>query len=161
MKKYAPAIICLALISCASSNFHGLRSGAEIDVQEAVFRYQFIHNYSGKKADWPVYFLSLADRMDPSNGLLARFSNNSPPVKVVSKSIISQKPEDKAAVVDVETGKHGIVFTIRSMKWQNNNTATVQVDYYVGNLNGAVNRYLVSYKKGKWVVIYDRLIVIS
>ena len=55
----------------------------ELDVCEAVFRYQFQHNASGiQKAD--VYFLTIQSQ-NPSHRFIARFSDHSPPVRKGSR----------------------------------------------------------------------------
>lgn len=132
-----------------ASNVQGHLSPRDLDVLEAVFRYQLEHHASSLRGS---YFLELAEKHDPPPGLLARFAGNSPPVEPLS-----------AADADVSRGvhhkgqsDHGVILTLTSLSWIDNDTAELDGGTYSDNLSSSRNTYRAVRRDGKWVVVSDK-----
>ena len=123
------------------------------DLMESVFRYQFTHNCSGKQDKAFAYYLSIYDDKDPSDTFMKRFEKHIPPVKKISQS--RMKKDLGTAVIDEETGKEGIIFRIRTIRWINKETVEVEGGYYEGSLSASENTYQVIRKGRSWVVTKD------
>ena len=120
------------------------RTDDELDVFEAVFRYQFNHNESGAQQKAPAYFLSIKGK-DPDAAFLRRFRGNRPPV---------------AAGSEFEVGD-GLKFDVSSLKWLGDDAAEVGGGYYEGNLSSSASSYRLVRKDKKWVVEKATLRMIS
>jgi hypothetical protein len=108
---------CLLLLaSCTTHQLITPDPKKELDIQEAVFRYQFPEEASGVKNTEYTYFLSIDDRKDPSPLLLSRFKDEKPPVKAVSRATFSTRLEDEIGVRDPDNNNPGVVFEIESIK---------------------------------------------
>ena len=115
-----------------------------LDICEAVFRYQFKHNTSGAQQNADAYFIMIF-KQDPPDKFLTRFSGNLPPVRKGS---------------DFTIGK-GLVFSIGSIDRVDENTAQVYGGFYEAGLSSSGNLYTVVRKNSKWVVARDEMQWIS
>jgi hypothetical protein len=121
------------------------------DIAEAVFRYQFGHNASGAQQSAGVYCLDLTGS-DPSAAFLARFGTQRPPVRPASAC----KTSAREGVVDIRTGKHGLIFSVRSVTWDgSSDDATADGGYYEGGLSASGNTYTLKRSAGRWSVVKD------
>lgn len=111
-----------------------------LDICEVVFRYQFKHNASVVQQNANAYFI-LIFKQDPPDKFLARFTDNTPPVRKGS---------------DFAIGK-GLVFSIGSINRIDENTAQVYGGFYEAGLSSSGNLYTVVRKNGKWVVAKDEM----
>lgn len=139
----------------------------EIDrIREAVYRYQFVHNYSGQQQQAQVYFLSaripsppeastIWSETDPSSDLLARFEGHQPPVRPWSQSTTSVY-----GVFDRTTGERGLLFNVSSII-AGGDTAQVEGGYFEGGLSASGNTYYLRRVNSSWSVEYDILHWIS
>jgi hypothetical protein len=128
----------------------------ELDILEAVFRYQFEHN--GASYMHPDrLFLSLAEAKDPPKdppaALLARFKGQIPPVE----------PES-AADTDMVHGVHakgkqgrGVLLRLTNIRWIDDDTVEVDGGYYSSGLSASGNTYRAQRREGAWVVVSDTL----
>jgi hypothetical protein len=131
-------------------------SPRELDVLEAVFRYQFEHNRSGTREP-DCIFLALAKRSDPPPELLARFADHVPPVEPVSAA----DPEGSSGVHRPRRAEHGIIFGLTAIQWIDEDTVEVDGGYYEASRSASKDTYRVERKDGKWVVVSDKLHWIS
>jgi hypothetical protein len=115
-----------------------------LDICEAVFRYQFKHNASMVQQNAKAYFIRVF-KQDPSDEFLARFTGNIPPVKKGSEFAIGQ----------------GLVFCIRSIDRIDENTVQVSGGYYEAELSSSDSVYTVVRRNGRWVVENDEMQWIS
>ncbi len=115
-----------------------------LDICEAVFRYQFKHNASGAKQNAKAYFLEIL-RKDPSPEFLARFKDNAPPVKKGSEFAIGK----------------GLKFKVGGIKRLNDSKVEVSGGYYEGGLSSSGCTYSVVLKDKKWVVTERKMLWIS
>jgi hypothetical protein len=115
-----------------------------LDICEAVFRYQFKHNASFAQQNADAYFIMIF-KQDPSDKFLARFTGNTPPVRKGSAFAIGR----------------GLIFSIGSINRIDENTAQVYGGIYEAGLSSSGNLYTVVRKSGKWVVAKDEMQWIS
>ena len=109
-------------------------SAEELDIYEAVFRYQFGHNASGQQQDAPAYFISVFGN-DPSETFLARFADVHPPVRKGSEFKVGQ----------------GLAFSVGAIEMKGTDSAEVSGGYYEANLSASGNTYYVRRRDGQWV----------
>ncbi|MFH0991247.1 MAG: hypothetical protein V1799_14665 [bacterium] len=157
--------IALTVPGCKDSGSEPPLSLLEEDIQEAVFQYQFLHNYSGLQQQASAYFIGIYRRgdsvrqgsyLDIAETLLARFHGSKPPVKKVSQCIQSIN-----GVFDKETGERGLLFRIESIKQVSNDVVEVEGGYFEGGLSASGNIYTVQRNDHRWVVVKDRMLWIS
>ncbi len=139
--------LLLPAITFAASNMNAIDS----DMAEAVFRYQFLHNESGQQTNAAAYFLEIAGE-DPDDAFMRRFAGNHPPIKKWSDCSI-----EDTKVVDKETGKTGLIFTLKVISIKNDVTAEAEGGYYEAGLSASGNTYYLEKHDGKWIVTKDTL----
>ncbi len=139
-----------------ASNVQGRLSPRDLDVLEAVFRYQMEHNASSPGAR-DCYFLELADKHDPPPALLARFVGSSPPVEPLSAA----DPELYPSVHHKGKTDHGVILRLRSLSWIDDDTVELDGGYYQASLSSSGNTYRAVRRDGKWVVVSDKMRWIS
>ena len=128
-------------------------SAQELDVLEAVFRYQLAHNGSSAAAKGHVgyYFLSHGQpgqQEDPSTVLMARFSDHTPPVAPVSDADASAR-----RVQHKEHGGRGVLLNIDRIRRVNDRTMDVDGGYFENGLSASGNTYRVVQRGREWVVV--------
>jgi hypothetical protein len=136
------------------------RAAQELDILEAVFRYQFDHNASGHRlTEFDYLFLSLANERslpkDPPASLLARFKEYVPPVEPASGADIHAR----SGVHHKQTGGRGILFFLTNIRWIDDNTVEVDGGYRSGCVSD--DTYRAERRDGMWVVVNDDLHWIS
>jgi hypothetical protein len=147
------AIYSLALLSAASVGYGAdtAKLKAEEDIQEATFRYQFLHNASGLKQNAQFYFLSLGEKnADPSDEFMKRFAGHKPVAKKRSQST-----GGAGGIKDKETGGSGLIFTVSKIKWVSETEVEVEGGYYEAGLSASGNTYYLKKEKEKWAVTKD------
>lgn len=174
-------LIIVALTACANREQNTLpppaptaipqsananRASTEDDIREAVFRYQFTHNGSALRQKAEVYFLSFGEQdQEPDEEFLKRFARHEPPVKPAShaKALRGRKgtPAPFSNIVDKQTGKVGLIFYLRSIRWLSEDQVQVDGGYHEGPLSATSNRYTVVRENGAWVVLQDQVISVS
>ncbi len=135
------------------------RASQELDILEAVFRYQFDHNASSATAlgTADFYFLSLEEHRDPPPELLTRFNGHSPPVEPVS----SADPDASFGVKHKQKGGQGIILRLESVRWIDDNTVEVDGGYYEASRSASGNTYRAERRDGGWIVVSDAMHWIS
>jgi hypothetical protein len=118
------------------------------DIREVAFRYQFRHNSSiqGNKA--AVYCLSVEKGADPPDSFVKRFAGHTPTVRKVSECTA----DPYKGVVDQYTGKRGLIFQVKGIKWISQAEAEVFGGYFEDGLSASGNTYTVTKTKGTWRV---------
>ena len=119
------------------------------DLAEASFRFQFSSNRSSIGDRAAAYFVALEDDQDPGPGLLARFSDHSPPVRSLSVSTTSEKGD---RVLDPNTGKPSLIFRIYKRTMLSNSEAIVEGGYYEANLSASWITMRARCQEGTWRV---------
>jgi hypothetical protein len=153
-------VLCFATVVYVVEHSHRApsagpeRNKQEEDIAEAVFRYQFLHNASGRQQNAKVYFLSLRYR-NPSDKFMQRFAGNTPVVDRVSDCT-----EDDD-IRDIHTEAPGILFRITTIKWITPSRVEVSGGYDEGRLSSSGNTYYIEKRNGKWVVVRDEMHWIS
>lgn len=142
MNAFAIALLITVLCGCSTTlterpdferPFSSLTE-EELNICEAVFRYQFQHNASGQQEGAKAYFIELFGN-DPSDAYLKRFADVVPPVK---RGSLFRKG-------------HGLAFSIYDLKMVGNDDAEVGGGYYEAELSASGNTYFLKRKEGKWV----------
>ena len=149
----------LLLLTLTSFSFAAdkARSHQEDAIRETVFRHQFGHNASGQQERANSYFLAIGESdANPSGELMKRFVRHKPPVRKVSECSTV-----KARVVDKKTGKSGLIFRVRSIKWISDLEVEVKGGYSEHLLSASGNTYTLTKKDGKWQVTKDGMDWIS
>ena len=118
------------------------------DIREAVFRYQFHHNSSIQGTKVAVYCLSVEKADDPPDGFMQRFAGLTPSVRKISECTA----EPYKGVAEKSTGKRGLIFRVKSIKWISQAEAEVIGGYYEDGLSASGNTYTVTKTKGRWRV---------
>jgi len=121
------------------------------EMAEAVFRYQFLHNGSGQQTNAATYFLEIAGD-DPDDAFIRRFTGNQPPVKKRS-----QCSTEGMKVTDKDTGRNGLIFTLKSISIKDEIRAEAEGGYYEAGLSASGNTYYLEKQNGKWIVTKDTL----
>jgi hypothetical protein len=67
----------------------------------------------------------------------------------------------RRGVVDKDTGKSGLIFSVGAIKWISDTEAEVSGGYYEAGLSSSGNVYFVKRRDGKWVVTGDKMLWIS
>ncbi len=154
-KSVAPYVLPLfvAIMGCAAGSTPVAQpttsqsnAAAEVDIAEAVFRYQFDHNASAIQKRAEKYCLSLPDEKMPSAELLRRFEGNRPPVAAADQCGRSGK---------------NLFFRVQKFDWRKDDEVWVRGGYWEGNLSSSIELYQVVRKDGKWVVKGARMEAIS
>lgn len=118
------------------------------DIREMVFRYQFRHNSSIQANKAAVYCLSVEKGSDPPDAFVKRFAGHIPRVRKISECIA----DSHKGVVERNTGKRGLIFRVKSIKWISQTEAEVLGGYFEDGLSASGNTYTVTKTKGKWRV---------
>lgn len=142
MKNLSLLVLMIAVSACASSapppaSGPG-RSVAEIDIAEAVFRYQFDHNASAIQHKADHYCLSFPNERSPDAAFLQRFGGNHP--QVLSADECQRK------------SGHDLFFRVQRYDWRSDTEVWVAGGYWEANLSSSNESYRVRLKNGKWVV---------
>jgi hypothetical protein len=129
------------------------RTADENDITEAVFRYQFIHNDSFIRRTAAFYYLSLGgafdnNSKDVSDEFLKRFDGNTPPVRKFSKAHYDLVE----GITDKETGKKGLAFEVRTIKWLGDDAVEVEGGYIENGTSASGELFTVKREGGMWVV---------
>jgi hypothetical protein len=151
-------LLCSLGLHAAAAWHQKLTQADEDAIREAVFRYQFEHDASGRQQKANVYFLSIGtdkDPQDPSDAFMARFVKHQPPVKKGSQAT------GQFQVIDKETGERGVSFRVTSIKQVDVDKVMVDGGYYETSDSSSGNTYTVERKDHKWSVTADRLRWIS
>jgi len=130
-----------------ASNVQARLSPRDLDVLEAVFRYQLEHH-----AGALVCFLELAEQHDPPPGLLARFAGSSPRVEPLSAA----DPDTSSGVHHKGQSDHGVILYLTSLSWIDSDTAELDGGYYSDHLSSSRNTYRAVRRDDKWVVVSDK-----
>ena len=142
MKNLSILILVITVSACASSapppSSGPGRLTAEIDIAEAVFRYQFAHNASAIHQNADHYCLSFPNERSPDAAFLQRFDGNHP--QVMSADECQRK------------SGHDLFFRLQRYDWQSDTEVWVSGGYWEGNLSSSNEIYRVRLKNGKWVV---------
>jgi len=134
----------------AKSEDTATRLAQEDEIREAVFRYEFRHNSSGQGARAGVYCISVGEQnADPPDGFMRRFAGFTPPVRKASDC--STHPLN--GVVEKKTGKRGLLFRVRSVKWLSDTEVHVVGGYFEDGLSASGNTYTVVRTRNGWMVI--------
>lgn len=162
MKNLVAFCLIFLCVSCATKQ--GFKqaiveqSPVEADIREAVFHYQFKRNASGQQQRASAYFLIIGEQDgNPSDEFIRRFASHSPPVKPASRCWSSMR----RGVVDKDTGRSGLIFSVGSIKWINDTEVEVSGGYYEAGLSSSGNIYFVKRRGGKWEVTGDKMLWIS
>jgi hypothetical protein len=133
------------------------REREEPDILEATFRYQFEHNASGGVEKMAAaFYLSRGGGKDLPDEFMNRFAGHTPPVKKRSEAqIASDRIEDKT------TGRPGLGFHCREIKWISDTEVDVTGGYYAAGDSSSSNLYHLKKIDGKWQVTDDKLMMIS
>ena len=143
-----------------------------LDVIEAVFRYQFDHNVSGRQRTANSFFLCLGRfhfepnpfpfpatgpatapvrsaviGQDPPPALIARFAGEIPPVFPISMAVITDH-----RLSHQSTGGTGLIFQVLTIEWLDQDTANVTGGYWEGLMSSSFTTYQAHRENGKWVV---------
>jgi hypothetical protein len=149
MEELMRAIGCLLLMCVWACPGSADRLSQEDDIREAVFRYQFDHNASGQQRNAQVYCLAVGDKQgDPSEQLIKRFGDHTPPVRKMSECSTSPVK----GVVEKRTGKRGLVFRVTNIRWISELEVEVAGGYYEAGLSSSGNTYTVTKPHGRWEV---------
>lgn len=131
-----------------------VRASEELDVHEAVLRYQFIHNASSRRVGAQVYCLTVLGA-DPDEALLQRFARHAVPVRKASSCKMDGR------VLDPATGALGLALYMEQVEWVSSNEVTVNGGYYEASLSASRNVYRLRKQGNHWTVVADRLILIT
>ncbi len=167
-------LVCCALSACFGSNadspspppddrapYSGTNSAEELDILEAVFRYQFEHNMLGAGALGRLDHLFLAlgpesAHVDPPAELLARFAGHSPPIEPVSAADRS----GGGAYHRTSRGR-GVIFRVERLRPIESGCFDVDGGYFSNGKSASGNTYRVRLRKGSWTVVADGMWWIS
>ena len=158
MKTFLATSLLLFLLCSFSVAGNDNATRQELDIYEAVFRWQFVHNASAQQQRAQVYFIAIGEKdTDPSDDFLQRFAGHDPPVRKWSDSHYVQGQ----GILDKKTGARGLAFHATITQWLSDNTVIVRGGYEEGELSASGNTYTVMKENGTWKVTKDTLDFIS
>jgi hypothetical protein len=147
--------IIVALVSCspAGTEYEAAERPDE-DLQEAALRWAFA-NAETDLEDPAVYCIAaspgpLDDGVDPDAGFLARFRQQSIPVRPVSACRF--EGDVMHIVVDRASGSFGLLFTVSPVLWESRDRGMVPIGYLQGGLWGAGWECVVERDGEDWIV---------
>lgn len=151
-------IVSLSMLAaCSRTGYRQAADDPALDVQEAVFRYQFEHNASSQKQSADFYCLGLRDKQDPPEELMRRFAGHSPEVFPASQCTA----DARLGVSHGAIPGSGLIFSITEIKWISDSEVEVSGGYYEGGLSSSGNVYRLKRVAGKWQVLEDGMEWIS
>lgn len=130
------------------------RAAEELNIHEALLRYQFKHNASSQRESARVYCLTVLGT-DPDEALLQRFARHAVPVRKASSCEVSDR------VLDPTTGALGLALSVEQVAWVSSDEVTVKGGYYEASLSASHNVYRLRKQGNHWTVVADRLVLIS
>jgi len=130
------------------------RAAEELNIQEALLRYQFKHNASSQRAGAQVYCVTVRGA-DPDEALLQRFARHAVPVRKASSCKVSGR------VLDPTTGALGLALDVEQVEWLSSDEVTVNGGYYEASLSASRNAYRLRKQGNHWTAVADRLVLIS
>jgi len=155
MRFFTIAVIVLAGFSrVAAANDHtkpeaAARRPEENDIREVVFRYEFHHNASIQGQSAAVYCLSVGEESaDPPDDFMGRFTGFKPPVRKLSECNV----DPYKGVTEKRTGRSGLVFRVKTIKWKSETEVVVTGGYYEDGLSASGNTYIVRKERRRWRV---------
>jgi hypothetical protein len=135
----------------------GSESAAEKDVvlssEDALREIVFIHILKPwiAKTEEGFFCLGVDVNQDLSKSLLKRLQRQTSKIRNDSSCLIS----DDSTVVDVESGKRGVRFSISKIKWVSETEAKVEAGSYVGNMGSDGCLYSLKKEKGEWRIVKE------
>jgi hypothetical protein len=149
-------LLFLAVLVAPVLGAEQLRQAEEDDVREVLFKH-LIFNAAGAQRGFRVYFLSVGEtwtnssprtlREDPSDEFMKRFADRTPPVRKVSSC------EDRGKdVVEKETSRPGLIFTVRKLKWISKTEIEASGSVYQAGLAAHWATYTLMKVGGKWKI---------
>ena len=146
------ALCGLLLPGCSKSN--ASKSSGDIDVQAAVFSYQFDHNGSLQQKNAKAFYLCIGEeRSDPSAELMKRLTGGNPPVRKFSECTAT----GENGVLDKKTREPGVVLRVVSIKPISATEAEVKGDFFEGLGSAAGSIYNLSKSGGEWQVTNEKM----
>lgn len=111
-------------------------SPEDLDVYEAVLRYQIFNSAAAGRGTVPAYVQ--IRNLNPPPEFLERFRGHKPPVRAAERF-----------------RRGGVLYFLDAIKRTGEEAAEVDGGYYEGNLSGSDNTYYLIRKDGSWKVIRD------
>lgn len=150
-------LVVLLLVTGVHAGENPTANPDELDIAEAVFRYQMAQPTDYQMGTNPAaFYLGFKDG-DPPRELLGRFANHTPPVK--EQSDIERTKE--MVVRDWRTKKLGIHLLVRTIKRVTETHASVEAGHYENGKSASDYVYEVEKEDGRWMVVSRKLISIS
>ena len=109
---------------------------AEDEIRESVFRYMFEHCATQQHPYAKAFYIAVEKDKDPSDEFLKRFAGHEPAIKKLSQSTYSK--DGMGIVVDKETSRGGIQYTVGTLKWVSPEEAQTAAAPPTGALSNAL-----------------------
>lgn len=151
-----PSFICI-LVGCAAST--GTPDDA-FEIEEAVVRYQLLHNSSSQRELANVYCIERTvgnTSGDPDGRLIERFRNQKRPVRNRSACVIN----NESIVIDRVSGAQGLIIKFGTVVWKSSTEATIEGGYYEANESSSGSIFHLKKINGSWIVTEDKMKWIS
>jgi hypothetical protein len=135
------------------------KSTEELNIREAVFRYQVANNALSKR-NLVVYCLAVgAIKMetDPDDAFMKRFEGMTSPMRKVSECLRSRA----GGVTEKSTGNLGVILFTESIRWISDSEAEIDGGDYIGPLAASHNTYYLKKINSKWNVLGVRVLSVS
>ena len=149
-----PRLLVLLVSAFTISSCHDFGSEPPLsfyqgEIRDALFRYQFLHNYSGHPYQDPQ------DR-DQAEDFIHNFQAHLPPVKEFSSATLSGQ-----GVFDSQTGDRGLLFRAGEIEPASEGVVKVYGGYFENGGSFSLDLYLLRKLGGQWVVEKDSLLGIG
>jgi len=129
------------------------------DIREAVFRKLLPDTKMRYNPD--VYFLALSDEKglrDPTKAFIVRLKDCKLSIKPQSASKRSERLDQ---VRDKATDAEGAIVYVEPIKHLADTKAELEGGYYANGRAGAIHKFAVELRRGKWVVTKQKLLIVS
>jgi hypothetical protein len=145
-----------ALVSGCAPNMN--KADEELQIQQAVLRYQFEHNAAANKYD--IFCISIGEGKTALDAPIKLIRGvNDVNHKVLKSSDCSENEGN--GVTERASGKPALMLNVGQVKWLTKDEVVVDGGYYEASLSSSGNTYRLKKMSGVWRVIKDEMNWIS
>jgi hypothetical protein len=146
----------VALVSGCAPNLN--KADKELQIQQAVFRYQFGHNAAANK--YEIFCIAIREGKTASDAPAKLIQGlNDATHKVVKSSDCNENEGN--GVTERASGKPALMLNVGQVEWLATDEVVVEGGYYEASLSSSGNTYRLKKISGAWRVVQDQMNWIS
>lgn len=131
----------------------------EDKIREILFLSLFEKWQNPTIKDLEIYFVSVdwKKKKNPSKNLLEKLQRKYKQVRQITDS--TEDSEEK--IIERNTRKKGIIFSVSKINWMNNNEVKVNAGSYLGNMASDGCLYTLKHETKGWIIVSEEQCFIS